>query len=246
VAYVSYDGGQTFSYGVVLDTYTGEQIDGGYSWPILLPNGQVYVVYYADSHNLREPDIKALTLTVTPPVKVPTSSIHVLSQLAAGRATHPLTLSATRYSLECRFLSNPTPTGSQFSVVLQGSSSGETTNLVDWEVPSTHADDPTADSGIISNGAFVPLLTTFNYGQSYRLRTIVDETQSTQQASVLDDFGQLISTSPPLPLAQGDAHASAVQIGNNSDLRATDTLLDFVFVRQAAQTEPTVTITSTR
>lgn len=243
VAYVSYDGGQTFGYGAVLDTYTGQQIDGGYSWPILLRNGQIYVVYYADSHNLREPDIKALTLTVAPPVTVPTSSIHVLSQLAPGLASHPLTLSATRYSLEFRFLSNPTPTGSQFSVILQGESSGTLSNLVNWELPSTHAADPTADSGIVSNNKFVPVLTAFNYGQRYRLRTVVDETQQTQQPSVLDEFGQLISTISPLQLAQGTSHASAVEIGNNSNLRATDTLLDFIFVRPAAETEPTVTVT---
>ena len=30
VAFVSYDQGKTFGYGTVLDTYTGEQIDGGY------------------------------------------------------------------------------------------------------------------------------------------------------------------------------------------------------------------------
>jgi hypothetical protein len=39
------------------------------------------------------------------------------------------------------------------------------------------------------------------------------------------------------------SHATAIQIGNNSALRATDTLLEFVFVRPAAQTEPLVTVT---
>ncbi len=243
VAFVSYDGGLTFGNGVVLDTYTGEQIDGGYSWPILLSNGQVYVVYYADSHNLRQPDIKSVTLSVAPPSTQPTNSIHVLSQLAPVLATHALNLDMTRYSLEFRFRSSPTPAGSQFSVVLQGQASGSPSSLVNWELPSTHASDPTSDSGIISNQQFVPVLNSFSYGQVYRLRTIVDEMQGTQQASVLDEFGGLISATMPQPLAQGTSHATAIQIGNNSNLRATDTLLDFVFVRPAVQTEPLVTVT---
>ncbi len=65
-AFISYDGAQTFGYGTVLDAYTGKQVDGGYSWPMLLPSGQVYVAYYSDSHNLQKPDIKALTLSVSP------------------------------------------------------------------------------------------------------------------------------------------------------------------------------------
>jgi uncharacterized protein DUF2341/BNR repeat protein len=243
VAFVSYDAGQTFGHGVVLDTYTGQQIDGGYSWPMLLSNGQVYVAYYADSHNLRQPDIKSLTLSVAPPSTQLTNSIHVLSQLAPGLATHALNLNMTRYSLEFRFRSNPTPAGSQFSVVLQGQASGSPSSLVNWELPSTHASDPTSDSGIISNQQFVTVLNTFSYGQLYRLRTVVDETQGTQQASVLDKFGGLISATSPRPLAQGTSRAAAIQIGNNSSLRATDTLMDFVFVRPAAQTEPQVTVT---
>ena len=243
VAFVSYDGGQTFAYGTVLDTYTGQQIDGGYSWPMALSNGDVYVVYYADSHNLREADIKSLILSVTPPSTQLSPSIHVLSQLAPGLATRSLNLNLTRYSLEFRFRSNPTPAGSQFSVVLQGQVSGLQTRLVKWELPSTHAADPTADSGFISTQQFVPVLNAFSYGQLYRLRSIVDETQGTQQGSVLDEFGGLISATTPQPLAQGIAHATAVQIGNDSNLRATDTLLDFVFIRPAAQTEPLVMIT---
>jgi hypothetical protein len=243
VAFVSYDAGQTFGAGIVLDTYTGEAIDGGYSWPILLANGQVFVVYYADSHNLREPDIKALTLSVTQPSTQLTNSIHVLSQLAPGLATRALSLNVTRYSLEFRFSSKPTPAGSQFSVVLQGQASGSASSLINWELPSTHAADPTADSGVISNGQFVPVLNSFIYGQPYRLRTVVDETQGTQQVSVLDKFGAWISATTPLPLARPTSHATTIQIGNNSNLRATDTLLDFVFVRPAAQTEPQVIVT---
>lgn len=262
VAYVSYDAGQTFGYGTVLATYTGQTIDGGYSWPILPEpqkgspagelgldgwrNPQVYIVYYADSHNLREPDIKSVTLSVGPPLAVPSRSIHVLSRLAPGLATHTLNLNAMRYSLEFRFRSNPTPAGSQFSVGVQGEALGSPVNLVDWELPSTHGADPTADSGIISNGEFVQVLNSFSYGQSYRLRTVVDEILGTQQASLLDEFGGIISSSPAVPLAQGMSHAAAVQVGNDSNLRATDTLLDFVFVRPAAQTEPTVVVTSAR
>jgi hypothetical protein len=49
-----------------------------------------------------------------------------------------------------------------------------------------------------------------------------------------------------VPLAQGTSHAAAVQMGNNSNLRATDSLVDFVFVRPAAQTEPTVVVSGVR
>jgi hypothetical protein len=243
VAFVSSDGGQTFGYGIVLDQYTGQVVDGGYSWPILLADGQVYVVYYADSHDLRKPDIKSVTLSVTPPSTLPANSIHVLSQLAPGIATHAMNLNSTRYALEFRFRSYPTPAAGQFSVLLQGQVSGVPSMLVNWELPSTHGADPTSDSGFFSGEKFVPVLDTFSYGQLYRLRTIVDEAQSTQQASVLDEFGGLIESSPPMPFAQEGSHATMIQIGNNSSLRATDTLLDFVFVRPAALVEPTVLIT---
>ena len=274
VAFVSYDAGQTFGYGTVLDTYTGQTIDGGYSWPILTEpqrgwqtgefnldgagrcqpaefgcreqNSQVYIVYYADSHNLSEPDIKSVTLSVGRPLAAASGSLHVLSQLAPGLAAHALNLSATRYSLEFRFRSNLTPAGSQFSVLVQGEASGSPVNLVDWELPSTHGADPTADSGMISNGEFVQVLNSFSYGESYRLRSVVDEILGTQQASLLDEFGGIISMSPAVPLAQETSHAAAVQVGNNSNLRATDSLVDFVFVRPAAQIEPTVVVTSAR
>ncbi|MGA9811384.1 MAG: DUF2341 domain-containing protein [Terriglobales bacterium] len=246
-AFVSYDGGQTFGYGTVLDAYTGKQIDGGYSWPMLLPSGQVYVAYYSDSQNLQRPDIKALTLSVAPPSTLPAASIHILSQFLPGVATHALNLDLTHYALEFRFRSNPTPGGSQFSVMLQGQASVLPSRLVNWEVPSTHAADPTSQSGFISNKTLVTMLTSFNYGQPYRLRTVVDEIHGTQQASLLDNFGNLISGSTVFPTAEGMAsHATSIQIGNNSPLRATDTLLDFIFVRPAAQTEPVVTITRVR
>jgi len=131
-------------------------------------------------------------------------------------------------------------------VLLEGQVSGAPSRLVAWELPSTHAADPIAQSGIFSNQQFVLVISTFNYGQDYRLRTVVNETQGAQQ-SVLDDFGNLISASTTLPLAQGiSSHASTIQIGNNSTLRATDTLLDFVFVRPATHVEPVVTVTRIR
>ncbi len=151
VAFVSYDGGQTFGYGTVLDTYTGQQIDGGYCSAMVLPSGQVYVVYYADSHNLQKPDIKALMLAISSPTAHPAEAIHVLSRIALGTAVHAMDLDVTRYALEFRFRSSPTPAGSQFSVVLQGQVSGLPWDLVNWELPSTHAVDPTSYSGIISN-----------------------------------------------------------------------------------------------
>ncbi len=62
VMFVSYDNGITFTDRTVLDTYTGREIDGGYCWPLLMDNGDVFVVYYADSHDLEQPDIKSLVL----------------------------------------------------------------------------------------------------------------------------------------------------------------------------------------
>ena len=63
LVFASYDGGNTFSDRTVLDTYTGEGIDGGYCWPLLRGDGSIFVVYYADSEGLRMPDIKSLVLT---------------------------------------------------------------------------------------------------------------------------------------------------------------------------------------
>jgi hypothetical protein len=60
LAFVSNDGGKTFTHRTVLDTYTGEGIDGGYCWPLLRRDGKIFVVYYADSQGLRKPDIKSL------------------------------------------------------------------------------------------------------------------------------------------------------------------------------------------
>ncbi len=62
VAFASYDGGLTFTDRTVLDTYTSLPADGGYGWPLLRADGNVFVVYYADSNNLEKPDIKSLVL----------------------------------------------------------------------------------------------------------------------------------------------------------------------------------------
>lgn len=66
VVYSSTDNGITFSNSTVLDTYTGQNIDGGYCWPMLTKNGDVFVIYYADSQGLRLPDIKSLILLMNP------------------------------------------------------------------------------------------------------------------------------------------------------------------------------------
>ena len=87
---------------------------------MLLPSGQVYVAYYSDSQNLQRPDIKALTLSVAPPSTLPAASIHVLSQFAPGVATHALNLDLTRYALEFRFRSNPTPGEASFRSCFRG------------------------------------------------------------------------------------------------------------------------------
>ena len=64
VMFASFDGGMTFGDRTVLDTYTGEYIDGGYCWPLLMGDHRLFVVYYADMYDLREPDIKSLVLEV--------------------------------------------------------------------------------------------------------------------------------------------------------------------------------------
>ena len=51
VVFSSHDGGMTLGDRTVLDTYSGQIIDGSYCWPLLMRNGKVFVVYYADSHN---------------------------------------------------------------------------------------------------------------------------------------------------------------------------------------------------
>jgi hypothetical protein len=247
VAFVSYDNGQTFQYGTVLDTYTGEQIDGAYSWPMLMPDGKVFVVYYADSHNLRQPDIKSLRLSVTKPVTSPSNALHLVTQLASVQTTHPLGVNTSRYSLDFRLRSFPTPAGSQFAVSLQGQQAGQAVDLVRWELPSTRAADPTAGSGFIANGQFVQVLDTFAYNQSYRVRTVVDQLQGIQQAFTFDDFGTVVTSSAPQSFAQGSTvNPVALTIGNGTTLRATDVLLDFVFLRPAAEIEPQITISRIR
>jgi len=245
VAFTSDDGGHTFNYGTILDTYTGTTIDGGYSWPLLLSDGSVYVVYYADSNNLRKPDIKSLRLTIQQPSITPTNALHAVSQFDRGHASRNLNLSATRYSVDLRFRSQQIAGGSQFSVILAGNDTNDVSRtLVDWELPSVHSSDPTSISGFFADGQFVPFTNSFAYGQSYRLRMIVDEKQQQQEGQMMDQFGAVVKTGDLQPFAQqgASAHVSSVTIGNDSNLRSTDTLLDFIFVRQAVTMEPGVAI----
>jgi len=93
----------------------------------------------------------------------------------------------------------------------------------------------------------VPLLNSFAYGQEYRVRTIVDETQATQEPQVLNLFGQVTAELPAQPFAQRTTlHPNVLAIGNNSTFRATDTLIDFVFIRPVADVEPVVTLDGSR
>ncbi|HSS98576.1 MAG TPA: DUF2341 domain-containing protein [Terriglobales bacterium] len=244
VAFVSFDGGQTFDHGTLLESYTGLTIDGGYSWPLLLPDGSVYVAYYADPHNLRQPDMKSLVVRFESPVTTPSNALHILSRVEAGRASKNINLVATKYSVEFRFRSKEIAAGSQFSVMATGQDlTGGAVTVMNWELPSVHADDPTSISGLFANNQFVSVSDSFNYGHSYRIRTFVDEAEQQQEGQLLDSFGTVLNTSGVLPLAQGmSAHISALTIGNNSNLRTTDTLLDFIFVRKQAAVEPQVTV----
>lgn len=246
--FVSYDEGQNFAYGTVLEDYTGAQVDGGYCWPLLMNDGRVFVVYYADSQNLRKPDIKSLVLKLDPPQASPSSSLHISNRAGLDLAAHSLDLSATRYSVEFRFRSREIPIGTQFAVDVQGMDANQQpVTLVNWELPSTQAADPGNFSGINANNQFLPILDTFNYDHNYRIRTLVDENQQTQEGEVLDSFGALLDTSGPQPLAQGlGGHVANLLIGNHSDRRATDTMLDFIFVRPVAAVEPQVTVSRLR
>jgi hypothetical protein len=88
---------------------------------------------------------------------------------------------------------------------------------------------------------------TFAYNQSYRVRTVVDQIQGIQHAFTLDDFGTVVTSGPPQPFAQGTTVSpNILAIGNGTTLRATDTFLDFVFLRPAAQIEPQITFSRIR
>jgi Domain of unknown function (DUF2341)/BNR repeat-like domain len=247
VAYVSYDNGRHFGHGTVLDTYTGFTIDGGYSTVLPLAGNRLFVAYYGDSHGLRQPDIKSLVVRVVEPQKEYAGSLHLLTQLADTKTTHSLNLNLARYSLDFRFHSRPTPAGTQFAVSLLGPGAVGTSELVRWELPSIHATDPTSQSGILVNHEFVRVLNSFVYGNSYRIRTIVDENQGTQVPQILGTNGEVLTSLPPQPFAQGETlHPDMLTIGNGSTLRATDTLLDFVFIRPVSDVEPEVTVRRVR
>ena len=60
---------------------------------------------------------------------------------------------------------------------------------------------------------------------------------------VLNQFGAVLNASHQQPLAQhSSAHVNTVITGNNGNLRATDTLLDFIFVHDTTTVEPTVSV----
>jgi hypothetical protein len=247
-AFISYDGGQNFDYGTVLEDYAGSPIDGGYCWPLLMPDGKIFVVYYADSNNIHQPDIKSLILKVDDPNTTPVNAIHIKSRAEPGHATHDLGVFSTRYALDFRFRSRKIPTGSEFSVSVQGNgSSGQPETLVNWDLPSVLAPTPGIFSGFTANGNLVSLLDSFTYDRPYRIHTLIDESLGTQQGMVLDQFGGVLSSSDQQPLAQTTSvHANTLLIGNNGDLRATDTLLDFIFLRNVSTVEPTITVVRIR
>lgn len=62
VMYLSYDNGVTWSNKIVLDTYATSNINGGYTWPLVLDATRVLVPYYADCTVAGEPDIKSVVL----------------------------------------------------------------------------------------------------------------------------------------------------------------------------------------
>jgi hypothetical protein len=185
-----------------------------------------------------------LILKVDTPGTTPGSALHVKGRAESGHAVHTMAISSTRYALDFRFRSHEIPMGSEFSVSLQGSGSSQAETLVNWDLPSVLAPSPGVFSGFTASGNFVSLLNSFTYDQPYRIHTLVDEAQGTQQGTVLDQFGAVLSSSDQQPLAQNSStHVNAVVIGNNGDLRSTDTLLDFIFAHDVAPVEPTVAIT---
>lgn len=62
VVYASADNGVTWTAGLTLDSYSGLAQDGGYCWPLVMDDGRLFVVYYANSTNPAKPDIKSLKI----------------------------------------------------------------------------------------------------------------------------------------------------------------------------------------
>lgn len=240
VAFVSYDGGNTFRHGTVLDRYLNNPVDGGYCWPMLLPDQKMFVVHYSDTLGLHLPDIKSLMLTLGPePQPAQVDAIHAVSHFARGVAFQNLNLTAHRYALDLRFRTHDAPAGNQFGVVLHDDSTQPATALVVWKLPSEYP----GDAGFVVNGELVPLFAKFTYDQSYRVRTIVDETQGQQVGELLDDFGAVVTSSPVQPLALGvTGHSTSLWIGNMSPRRNIDALINFIFLRPIASTEPAVNL----
>jgi hypothetical protein len=102
------------------------------------------------------------------------------------------------------------------------------------------------DSAFLSADKFVTALPNFKVNQPYRIRTIVDEVQGEQQSQVLDDFGTTTIDLSSQPLAEVDVHPNAVVIGTNTNARATDTLVDFIFIRPVADVEPQIVLNRIR
>jgi hypothetical protein len=239
VAYVSSDGGQTFSYGTVVDHYLNNPIDGGYCWPMLLPDGRVFVVFYSDTLGLRLPDIKSVFLQVGTAQEVAANAIHITSQFQQGLASRALNLSATRYALDFRFSTHDTPAGNQFAVLLQDASVQPAVPIVNWELPSEFP----GGAGFVANGQFMQLFNSFSYDQSYRVRTVVDEGSGQQVNEILDQFGNVTVAGSAQPFAQGTAgHPTQVVIGNNTPRRNVDARLEFLLVRPLATSDPQITV----
>ncbi len=239
VVYVSYDGGQTFQYGTVLDHYVNNPDDGGYCWPMLLPDGRVFLVFYTDPSGMRLPDIQSLFLQIGTPQQIPANAIHLTSQFQLALASRALSLASGRYSLDFSFRTHDTPGGNQLNIKVEDASVQPAVPIATWRLPSEYP----GGAGFIANGQLVQLFSSFSYDTWYRVRTIVDESTGQQQGEILDQFGNVITASTPQPFVLGlPGHPTQVVIGNNTPRRNVDALLKFLFVRPLATTDPQVTI----
>jgi hypothetical protein len=241
VAYLSWDGGKTWREGSVVQSYSGSFIDGGYTWTLPLDQERVFLVYYADTYNQRRPDIKSAILSVGESEEEPVNGLHVVSGIPDHPATRSVDINLVQYAIEARFRSWPASGGSQFALVALDSIRDR--ELVRWELPSTNATNPENEGGVIADSSLITVTNSWAYSTTYRIRSLVDEIHGRQQAELLDLWGEVIAMRTNLALAERQGgHVNALAVGSGTPYRATDTLLDWLFIRPMAPVEPVVRV----
>jgi hypothetical protein len=185
------------------------------------------------------PNIESLVLQVGAAQQVPANAMHVTSQYQLGQASRALNLASSHYAMDFRFSTHDAPGGNQFIVKLEDDSVQPALPLVSWRLPSEFL----GNAGFLANQQLVQLFNSFSFDTWYRVRTIVDESAAQQQNQILDQFGNVTATSTPQPFVYGmPGHATQVYIGNNTAERNVDALLQFLFVRPLASSDPQITV----